>query len=55
MTSNELRAEADRTETMARIVSYARDREWLLAKAAVLRHQAVRLEERSWPTPDDET
>lgn len=38
---------------MARIVSFQRDKAWLTAKAAMLRHQADRLEERrSWrPKP----
>jgi hypothetical protein len=33
---------------MARLVSYGRDKEWLTAKAAALRHQADLMEQRSW-------
>ena len=48
MTPEELRKEANATEFMARLVSYGRDKEWLTAKAAELRRQADRMEERSW-------
>lgn len=51
MTPEELRKEASSAELMARLVSYARDKEWLNAKAAELRHQADLLEQRSWRDP----
>jgi len=48
VTPEQLRKEADAAETLARTVSYNRDKAWLTAKAAELRHQAERLEARSW-------
>lgn len=48
MTPEDLRKEASAAEFIARLVSYGRDKEWLTAKAAALRHEADRLEERSW-------
>jgi hypothetical protein len=48
VTPEELRKEASAAEFMARLVSYGRDKEWLTAKAAELRHQADRQEQRSW-------
>lgn len=54
MTPDELRKEASEAEFMARLVSYGRDKEWLNAKAAELRHQADLIEQRSWRAPDDE-
>jgi hypothetical protein len=48
VTPEELREEARAAEFMARLVSYGRDKEWLTAKAAALRHQADLLEQRSW-------
>ena len=48
MTAEELRKEASAAESMARVVSYAKDRTWLLAKATELRRQADLLEQRSW-------
>ena len=44
-TPEDLRREAGEAEATARIVSYAKDRAWLIAKAAELRHQADRLEQ----------
>lgn len=52
MTPEDLRKEAKAAEFMASVVSYGRDKEWLLAKAADLRRQAETLEERSWAPPD---
>ena len=52
MTPEELRKEASDAEFMARLVSYRRDKDWLNAKAAELRHQADLLEQRSWRDPD---
>lgn len=37
--------EAAEAEAMAQLVSYAKDRQWLLAKAAQLRRQAARAEQ----------
>jgi hypothetical protein len=54
VTPEELRKEASAAEFMARLVSYGRDKEWLVAKAAALRHEADRLEERSW-RPEERT
>lgn len=54
MTPEELRKEASAAEFMARLVSYRRDKEWLNAKAAELRHQADLIEQRSWRDPDDD-
>ncbi len=52
VTPEELRKEAAAAESMARIVSYQPDKRWLEAKAAELRHQADRMEARSWaPAP----
>lgn len=48
VTPEELRKEASAAEFMARLVTYGRDKEWLTAKAAELRHQADRREQRSW-------
>jgi hypothetical protein len=48
VTPEELRKEASAAEFLARLVSYGRDKEWLTAKAAELRHQAERQEQRSW-------
>ena len=48
MTPEELRKEAAAAEFMARVVSYKADKEWLHAKAAALRHEADKLEARSW-------
>jgi len=53
MTPDELRKEAAAAERMSRLVSYRPDKAWLEAKAAELRHQADRLERRSWAPPDD--
>jgi hypothetical protein len=56
VTPEELRKEAAETEFMARLVSFRPDKLWLMAKAAELRHQADRLEARSWrSTGSDET
>ena len=54
MTPEQLRKEANDAEFMARQVSYGRDKEWLTAKAAELRHLADRLEQRSWRGLDAE-
>jgi len=51
VTPDELRKEARDTELMARMVSYGRDKDWLNAKAAELRHQADLMEQRSWRDP----
>jgi hypothetical protein len=52
VTPEDLRKEAAAAEFMARVVSFQPDKAWLNAKAAELRHQADRLEERSWrPSP----
>jgi hypothetical protein len=48
MTPNELRKEASAAEFMSRVVSYAPDKEWLMARAAFLRQQADLAEQRSW-------
>jgi hypothetical protein len=48
VTPEELRKEAASSEFLARLVSYRPDKTWLMAKAAELRHQAERLEARSW-------
>jgi hypothetical protein len=48
MRPEDLRKEASDAEFMARLVSYGRDKEWLTAKAAELRHLADRQEHRSW-------
>jgi hypothetical protein len=48
VTPEELRKEAHAAESMARLVSYGRDKEWLTAKAAELRHLADRQEQLSW-------
>jgi hypothetical protein len=62
VTAEELRKEASAAEFLARLVSYGRDKEWLTAKAAELRHQAARQEQRPWrdagsddvePRPDE--
>lgn len=37
--------EAEQAEAVARTVSYAKDKAWLLAKAKELRHQADRLKQ----------
>jgi len=34
------------------LVSYHRDKAWLQAKAAELRHQADRMERRAWDQPE---
>jgi hypothetical protein len=52
MTPEELRREAAEAERMAGLVSFGRDKAWLLSKAAELRHQADRLEQRSWRPAD---
>lgn len=44
-TPSELIKEAIEAEEMARLVSYGKDRDWLLAKAAELRHLAERAEQ----------
>lgn len=44
MTPNDLRNEADATDQLARLVSYAPDKAWLTDKAAELRRQADALE-----------
>jgi len=48
VTPDELRKEADSTESLARLVSYQPDKVWLCAKAEELRRLADRLESRSW-------
>jgi hypothetical protein len=48
VTPDKLRHEAEEAERMAELVSFQRDKDWLRAKAAELRHQALRLETRSW-------
>jgi hypothetical protein len=48
VTPEELRKEAAATEFLARLVSFRPDKAWLTAKAAELRHQADKLEARSW-------
>jgi len=48
MRPEDLRKEASSAEFMARLVSYGRDKEWLTAKAAELRHLADLQEQRSW-------
>lgn len=55
MTPADLRKEASETEAMARLVSYGRDKQWLMAKAAELRHQADRLESRSFAPVERES
>lgn len=46
MTSpRELREEADASERLASVVSYLRDKQWLLEKARTLRDQADRQEQ----------
>lgn len=55
MTPDQMRNEADETEQLASIVSYGRDRSWLLAKATELRRQAEKLESRSWRSEDERT
>ena len=55
-TPDDLRKEANAAEFLARLVSYARDKQWLAARAADLRRQADLLEQRSWAPdgrPDD--
>jgi hypothetical protein len=52
VTPDELRKEAAAAEFMARLVSFRPDKVWLQAKAAELRHQADRLEARSWDPAD---
>jgi hypothetical protein len=52
VTPDELRKEAAAAEFLARLVSYRPDKAWLQAKAAELRHQADRLEARSWDPAD---
>ncbi|MDB5446917.1 MAG: hypothetical protein JWQ97_2234 [Phenylobacterium sp.] len=52
VTPEELRKEAAATELMSRLVSFRPDKTWLAAKAAELRHQADKLEARSW-TPNE--
>lgn len=44
-TSQELRKEAEATEALARLVSYAPDKAWLRDKAAALRREADRQEQ----------
>jgi hypothetical protein len=46
-TSQELRDEADASERLASVMSYARDKEWLKDKAKALREQAERQERTS--------
>lgn len=53
MTPEELRKEASAAEFMASVVSYARDKDGLMAKAAELRRQANKLERRSWDPPEE--
>lgn len=48
MTPQDLRKEADAAEVLARVVSYGRDKEQLIARAAELRLEAERLEGRSF-------
>ena len=43
----QLRAEADASERLAAVVSYAPDKQWLMAKARELRHRADRIEQTS--------
>jgi hypothetical protein len=52
VTPDELRKEAAAAELMAGLVSFSPDKRWLTAKAAELRHQAAKLEARSWSPPD---
>ena len=48
MTPEKLRSEADSAEAMARGARRRADRDWLMAKATALRHEAERIEQRSW-------
>jgi hypothetical protein len=48
VTPEQLRKEADETEALAQVVSYARDKAWLTAKAEELRRRAEIIEKRSW-------
>ena len=51
MTPQQLREEAAKAELMAQLVSLNREKAWLAAKAAELRHQAERLEAQSRRSP----
>jgi hypothetical protein len=51
MTPNQLREEAAKAELIARLVSLKREKDWLAAKAAELRHQAERLETKTRRSP----
>ena len=53
MTPNQLREEAAKAELMAKLVSLGREREWLAAKAAELRHQADREELKARRSPPE--
>jgi hypothetical protein len=44
-TPSELREEADAAERLSVVLSYARDKQWLLEKAEALRQQADRQEQ----------
>jgi hypothetical protein len=46
-TPEELRTQAESTETLARLVSFGRDKEHLMARGRALREQADRLESGS--------
>jgi len=46
MTPEQLRDDAERTEAMARCISFLPDRQWLLEQAKQARALALRLEER---------
>jgi len=46
VTPEELRQEADASEAAARTLAEGPQRDWLLAKAEALRHEALRLEQR---------
>ena len=51
MTPDQLREEAAKAELMAKLVSLNREKDWLSAKAAELRHQAERLEVKARRSP----
>ena len=52
MTPNQLRAEADESERLAKSISYQPHKAWLAATARELRRRAARLEQASW-LPED--
>jgi hypothetical protein len=51
-TSDELREEADATDRLARLVSYAPDKAWLNEKAEALRRQAERQDQTGFRRQD---